>query len=233
MRATPACTSVGLNIELPFEQETNPYVDLAAALPLLLHPQGDVRALCVRLRRLSRRVRHARRALRGAHADPDAARSTTSPWSWSIPRTGRDWSTGSAIACWRRRRSRPRTSTLMRLTDDPAEIVEMVRAGASCRGWHRDGATGVRGAGGRGPHAQRRRADAAGDRRAACGSSSSRRGSASTSRCMTSSSARRPQRSSRRRSAARPPAAPPCASPTTSTTTVRSPSLLLRAPTPT
>ena len=63
--------SIGLNIELPFEQGLNPYVRHRPRVPLLLHAQGHVRPLRERLRRLPRRLRHARRDVRGAHADPD------------------------------------------------------------------------------------------------------------------------------------------------------------------
>ena len=57
--------SVGLDIELPHEQDMNAYVDLPLTLPLLLHAQGHVRPLRVRLRVPARRLRDARRALRG------------------------------------------------------------------------------------------------------------------------------------------------------------------------
>ena len=40
-------------------------------VPLLLRPQGDVREVRRRLRHLPGRLRDARRAVRGAHADPD------------------------------------------------------------------------------------------------------------------------------------------------------------------
>ena len=40
-------------------------------VPLLLRPQGDVREVRGRVRDLPRRLRHARRAVRGADADPD------------------------------------------------------------------------------------------------------------------------------------------------------------------
>ena len=63
--------SIGLDIELPYEQAENPYIDRPLSLPLLLHAQGHVRALRVGVRGLPRRLRHARRAVRGAHADPD------------------------------------------------------------------------------------------------------------------------------------------------------------------
>ena len=71
-RRRPARLSVGLGIELPHEQALNEYVDVGADLPLLLHPQGHVRPLRERVRGLPRRLRDARRALRGRHPAPDA-----------------------------------------------------------------------------------------------------------------------------------------------------------------
>ena len=52
--------SVGFNIELPHEQQLNPYLDIAAHLPPLLRAQDDVREGRRGLRRLPRRLRHAR-----------------------------------------------------------------------------------------------------------------------------------------------------------------------------
>ena len=48
-----------------------PYVDIGLTLRLLLHPQADVRPLLALDRRPARRLRHARRAVRGADPDPD------------------------------------------------------------------------------------------------------------------------------------------------------------------
>ena len=63
--------SVGFNIELPHEQASNPYLDIShtfdhfyARKVCFVKPVGGVRDL-------PRRLRHARRALRGADADPD------------------------------------------------------------------------------------------------------------------------------------------------------------------
>ena len=65
-------------------------------LPLLLRPQDDVREVRPGVRRAARRLRHARRAVRGAHAGPDRARSPRSrSCSWAR-RTGAGCSTGSA-----------------------------------------------------------------------------------------------------------------------------------------
>ena len=63
--------SIGCNIELPFEQKVNPFVDKADDLPLLLRPQDDVHQVLGGLHHLSRRLRHARRADGRADADPD------------------------------------------------------------------------------------------------------------------------------------------------------------------
>ena len=78
-----------------------------ADVPLLLRAQGDVRPLRERVRRLPRRLRDARRAVRGGDAAPDARRSATSRSCSSGPTTGAGWSAGSAIRC-----SRPGTSGL-------------------------------------------------------------------------------------------------------------------------
>ena len=63
--------SIGCNIELPFEQGTNPYVTPQPDLQVLLRPQDDVREVRHGVHRLPGRVRHAGRAVRGADADPD------------------------------------------------------------------------------------------------------------------------------------------------------------------
>jgi hypothetical protein len=63
--------SVGCNIELPFEQAPNPYLDEMVDLPLLLRAQGAAAEVLVRVRGAAGRVRHARRADRGADAHPD------------------------------------------------------------------------------------------------------------------------------------------------------------------
>ena len=63
--------SIGCNIELPFEQDVNPYVDLADRVPLLLRPQDDVREVRGGVRHLPGRDGHDGRAVRGADPDPD------------------------------------------------------------------------------------------------------------------------------------------------------------------
>ena len=66
--------SVGLGIELPFEQRLNDWVDIGHQLPLLLRPQDDVRQVRAGVRRPARRLRHPGRAVRGAHPGADPAR---------------------------------------------------------------------------------------------------------------------------------------------------------------
>ncbi len=63
--------SVGLGIELPFESGPQRVRRHRAELPLLLHPQDDVREVRPGLRRAARRLRHLRRAVRGADAGAD------------------------------------------------------------------------------------------------------------------------------------------------------------------
>ena len=63
--------SVGLNIELPARAGPEPLRRPRHRVPLLLRAQADVRALLRRLRLLPRRLRDARRDLRGADPDPD------------------------------------------------------------------------------------------------------------------------------------------------------------------
>ena len=55
-------TSVGLNIELPFEQAAQPLHRQGEepALRLLLRAQGDVHQVLAGLHRAARRLRHAR-----------------------------------------------------------------------------------------------------------------------------------------------------------------------------
>ena len=64
--------SVGLGIELPFETGPQPVRQPGHQLPLLLRPQDDVREVRPGLRRDAGRLRHPRRAVRGADlgADP-------------------------------------------------------------------------------------------------------------------------------------------------------------------
>ena len=66
--------SFGVNIRLPFEQSGergDRGRSQADQLPVLLHAQGGLREGVARDRAVSRRLRHPRRGLRGADADPD------------------------------------------------------------------------------------------------------------------------------------------------------------------
>ena len=64
--------SIGLNIELPFEQKSNPYTNLSRRFPLFLRAEDHVRQILDRLCHLSRRLRNARRNVRGPDARSDA-----------------------------------------------------------------------------------------------------------------------------------------------------------------
>jgi len=66
--------NVGLTISIPSEEFDNPYVtrELAFHFPLLLHAQVLVRLPGESGDRVSRRLRHARRAVRAADAGADA-----------------------------------------------------------------------------------------------------------------------------------------------------------------
>ena len=92
--------SVGFNIKLPHEQRGEPVLRHLAHVRPLLRAQGLLRAARAGVRHLPRRLRHARRAVRVADADPDRQRSATSPSSCSTPTTGARWSTGSVASCW-------------------------------------------------------------------------------------------------------------------------------------
>ena len=51
--------SIGVNIELPFEQQLNPYVQRLGHHALLFHPQGGAREVFLCLHRHARRRGHA------------------------------------------------------------------------------------------------------------------------------------------------------------------------------
>ena len=51
--------SLGVNIELPFEQQLNPYVQRLGDDALLFHPQGGAGEILLRLHRHARRRGHA------------------------------------------------------------------------------------------------------------------------------------------------------------------------------
>ncbi len=64
--------SVGLGIELPHEQGLNKYVNLGMDFRYFLCAQDYVRQIQLGRYCVSRRVWHARRDVRGAHAGADA-----------------------------------------------------------------------------------------------------------------------------------------------------------------
>ena len=80
-------------------------------VPLLLRAQDDVREVRGRVRDPARRLRDARRAVRGAHAHPDRQGPPLPGRAGRARRTGPGCSTGSAARSWRRARSARRTST--------------------------------------------------------------------------------------------------------------------------
>ena len=128
-RDAGAC-SIGLNIELPFEQGGNPYCDICARVPLLLRAQDHVRALRERLRGLPGRLRHDGRAVRGAHADPDGEDHRVPRGPRRDGLLARTRGLARASACSPRGRSRPDDLELFTLTDDPAEVRDLLMSAA-------------------------------------------------------------------------------------------------------
>ena len=80
----------------------NPYCDIAHTFDHFYARKVCFVRPVAGLRHLPRRLRHARRAVRVADADPDRTRSATSPSCSSTPTTGARWSTGSGRAGRRR-----------------------------------------------------------------------------------------------------------------------------------
>ena len=131
-RGRRAC-SVGLNIELPFEQDGNAYQDIALDVPLLLHAQADVRAYAT-----------AFVVFPGGFGTLDelfealVLIQTRKIRSFPVVMVGVEhW---SGLMAWMRARLAteamiaPGDLDLMRCTDDPAEIVAIVEAGAQGQG---------------------------------------------------------------------------------------------------
>ena len=69
-RRAAACRSAATS-SCPMEQGLNPYVDLGVEFRYFFARKVDVREVRRRVRHLARRLRDARRAVRGADADPD------------------------------------------------------------------------------------------------------------------------------------------------------------------
>ena len=66
--------SIGLAIELPFELRPNPYLTTTVSFRYFFVRKVMFVKYSQRLRDHARRLRHARRAVRGGDADPDRTR---------------------------------------------------------------------------------------------------------------------------------------------------------------
>ena len=91
--------SVGFNIALPHEQGSNAVPRHRPHLRALLRAQGLLREAVGGLRHLPRRLRHARRAVRGADADPDRQGAALPGRALRLGATGPSCSTGCATSC--------------------------------------------------------------------------------------------------------------------------------------
>ena len=117
--------SVGLGIELPVEQGLNDYVGHRPGVPLLLRAQDHVRQVLAGLRGAARRLRHPGRAVRGGHAGADRQDHQVPDRAGRAATTGRGCCPGST-ARWSRRARSPGEPALLRVADDPAEVVEII-----------------------------------------------------------------------------------------------------------
>ena len=122
--------SVGLGIELPWESGLNEWADVGHQLPLLLRPQDDVREVLPGLRRAARRLRHPRRAVRGAHPGADQEGHPVPDRAGRHASTGRACWPGCGTSAWPTARSARPTSTCSSLTDDVDEAVAADGGGA-------------------------------------------------------------------------------------------------------
>ena len=122
--------SVGLNIELPFEQGGNPYCDIA----LEFHYFFTRKIMFVRYASgfvvLPGRLRHDGRALGGAHADPDRQDRRVPGACSSAPTTGAGCRLGRRPHARPRATSAPDDLELWTLTDDPAEVRDLLMSAA-------------------------------------------------------------------------------------------------------
>ena len=118
--------SIGCNIELPFEQGSNAYLTPQPQLQVLLRAQDDVREVRHGVHRLSRRLRHPGRAVRGAHPDPDRQGQALPGDPVRHASTGPGSSTGSSDTVAAERKINPKDLQLFRVTDDPGEAARIV-----------------------------------------------------------------------------------------------------------
>ena len=88
-------------------------------VPLLLRPQDDVREVLRRVRDHARRLRHARRAVRGADADPDRQDPPLPGGADGARLLGRAARLDARRRSSRRARSAQDDIDLLRVTDDP------------------------------------------------------------------------------------------------------------------
>ena len=91
--------SVGLGIELPLEQGLNDYVEVGMEFRYFFVRKTMLRQVLPGVRGAPRRVRHAGRAVRGAHPRRRPARSPSSRSSWSAGTTGPACCPGSRTLC--------------------------------------------------------------------------------------------------------------------------------------
>ena len=101
--------SIGLNIELPFEQKSNPLYQPERRLPLFLRAQDDVREVRHRLCHLSRAASARSTSCSRRSRSSRRTRSTGFRSFSLVSPTGRDFSTGSCPRCSRKGRFRART----------------------------------------------------------------------------------------------------------------------------
>ncbi len=119
--------SIGVCIELPREEKPNPYLTRVSELPLLLRAEGDVREVHEGVRDPARRLRHPRRALRGAHARADAARCrpsrSSSPATTSSGRACLRWLSSSLL---RRGKIGPEDLSILQRARTTDEVLALV-----------------------------------------------------------------------------------------------------------
>ena len=126
-------TSVGLGIELPFEQGLNQYVDLGVNFRYFFARKTMFVKYAPRLHRAARRLRHPGRAVRGGHPGADPARSRAFPivlmgtayWGGLL-----DWLRQTAAAAGT---ISPVDIDLLHLTDDVDEAVQVGPGGGELR----------------------------------------------------------------------------------------------------